>query len=328
MLLIDPTLITRAYDCVKTHLVKKPLYRSDYYSQLLKANVLFKLEIMQPTHTFKVRGAFNAISSLTEEERSRGVVTASGGNHGLGVAYAAAKLGVKAIVYLPKNTPIIKIDAVKALQAEVILYGDVFDEAAKFALSEAKQHNRSFIHPFNNEAVMAGQGTIALELLEQCSAIDWVITSIGGGGLISGVTSALKAYSPGTRVAGVETEGADCMSKSLQAKKIIELPAITSVAESLGAKKTEQRQFDIVSQYVDSVAVVSDEAAIRSLLEVLEYEKMMIEPAASCVLAALTAGRIPIKAGETIVAVVCGANISHARVCEWGSTYKIAHKVN
>jgi threonine dehydratase len=321
-MLIDSTKIKQAYDCVQLYLHKTPLFRSQYYSNLLNADIYLKLEIMQPTHSFKVRGAFNAISSLNEEQRKRGVITASGGNHGLGVAYAAATLGVKASVYLPKNTPVIKINAIKALHAEVILYGDVFDEAAHRAISEATQKNCTFIHPFNNEKVMAGQGTIAMELLEQCPEMDWVITSIGGGGLISGITSALQAHSPRTRIAGVETEGADCMSKSLQAHKIIELAAITSVAESLGAKRTEQIQFDIVSKYVNPVTVVTDEEAIHALLDTLEYEKIMIEPAASCTLAALAAHKIPIKEREKVVVVMCGANISRERICEWGRTYK------
>jgi threonine dehydratase len=309
-MLISQSEIQSAESRIRPILNPTPVIRSRFHSARVRAQVWLKLENLQPTHSFKVRGAFNAVLSIPPELRQRGVVTASGGNHGLGVALAAFSQKIPADIYLPIHTPQIKIDAIQRLGAQVTLYGSVWDETNRQAMEMARKEGKSYIHPFDNPYVMAGQGTIVTELLRQLSSIDVIVASIGGGGLISGIISAAKQFSPATRVVGVETIGADCMYQSRAAGKIVELPAITSIAESLGAKKTEPTQFGIITQHVSDLIRVSDQAAVRALLETLQEEKMLIEPAAACCLAALASGEIPVRPDETVVVIVCGANVA------------------
>jgi threonine dehydratase len=324
-MIIPKTEIEAAQKRIEKYLQPTPLLRSAYYSNLLGANIYLKLETLQPTHSFKVRGAFNALLALGEEKRQRGVITASGGNHGLGVALAAATLKVPATIYLPTATPALKIDAIRRLGAEVVLFGSVWDEANQTALKVAAEEDKAYIHPFDHAQVMAGQGTLVCELLTQLDGVDVLVASIGGGGLISGMISGAKHFSPLTRVVGVETIGADCMYQSRAAGEIVELPAITSIAESLGAKKTEARQFAIVQENVFDLTTVSDEEAIASVLEVLREEKLLLEPAAACCLAALTNGQIEIQANETIVVVACGGNIALEKIAGWLGSRENAH---
>ncbi len=297
-----------AASVVKKFLAPTPLVRSAMLSDELKTPVYLKLESLQPTHSFKVRGALNAISSLTEEVRKRGIVTASGGNHGLGVTLACNLLGTTARVYLPVKTPELKVNALKKLGAEVLMEGEAWDEANRKALSDAENRGLTYIHPFNDSKVMAGQGTIVTEILAQGLAPDLMVASIGGGGLISGIISAVSHFCPTTRVAGVETEGADCMRRSVQANEIIELDSIKSIADSLGAKKTEERPFNIVKNNVSQLATVEDRSAVKAALDLLNQDKLLAEPAATCCIAALREGKLDFKEGETLVIVVCGAN--------------------
>ncbi len=201
----------------------------------------------------------------------------------------------------------------------MVVHGSAWDDANALATKVAVESGRAYIHPFDNPMVMAGDGTIVTELLTQSPPPDLIIASIGGGGLISGILSAVQHFSPATRVFGVETEGADSMYQSRKAGKIIELPTITSIAETLGARKTEKTQFEIVSQYITDLVTVSDNAAIRALIAVLEEEKLLTEPATSCSVAALMEGKIPLRRGEKVVIVLCGANVSHEKVHEWES---------
>jgi threonine dehydratase len=231
-------------------------------------------------------------------------------------------LQIPCTIYLPINTPAIKKEAIAKLGAEVILYGQAWDEANTKALEVAANKGSAYIHAFADPLVMAGQGTIFMELLEQINKIDLVVASIGGGGLISGIISAVQNFSAQTRLAGVETLGANCMSASLEAGQIVELPAITSIADSLGAKKTTERQFQIISQYIDSLSVVSDEQAIASLLELLAEDKILVEPAAACSLAALTNKKIKTQANETVVIILCGGNVALEKVFAWHRQHK------
>lgn len=303
---------------IRSHLVPTPLIRSEEFSRRLGANIYFKLETLQPTHSFKVRGAFSALTRLTADQRRIGVVTASGGNHGLAVAHAAAKLGVPASVFLPESATEAKLTAIRRLEPEVIIHGAAWDDANALAMRVAKESGRTYIHPFDNSSVMAGQGTLVPEILQQLEP-DLIVASIGGGGLISGILSAVQHFSPSTKVVGVETEGADSMYQSYRAGRIVELPAITSIAETLGARKTEKFQFETVSHYVTDLVTVSDRSAIGALLEILDLEKLLTEPAASCSVAALSEGKIPCKAGDNVVVVLCGANIGMDRVRAWQS---------
>lgn len=319
-MVIDRSEIEKARERLAHYLTPTPVVRSKHFSSSLNADIYFKLETLQPTHSFKVRGAFNAVLALPEKQREKGVTTASGGNHGLGVALACATLGLSATVYLPIGTREIKVEAIKGLGAQVVMYGDVWDEANERAINDAAEQGKVYIHPFNDVKVMAGQATIVCELLDQLGDIDLIVASIGGGGLISGVLSAVKHFSPRTRVVGVETEGADCMYQSVRAGHIVELDRITSICESLGAKRTEQFQFDVVSQNCDQLFVVSDREAVQSVLEILEEEKIVVEPAAACAIAALRTNQVIRSAGERVVVIMCGANVSTARLVEWYTT--------
>jgi len=318
-MLITEDEIKTAMKRLSAHLEPTPVIRSRRLSKALDAEVFLKLEIFQPTHSFKVRGAFNAILSLPESVRKKGVVTASGGNHGLGVALACSILDIPCSVYLPTGTPNVKVNAIHQLQANVVLHGQVWDDANKFATEIARKDGKAYIHPFNDPKVMAGQATIAMELFEQIKDVDVIVASIGGGGLISGIISAVKHFSPKTRVYGVETKGADSMACSWKAGKIVELPAITSIAESIGARRTEEPQFDIIYHNIEDIAVVSDQAAISALLELLAEDKIVVEPATSCSVAALTSGMIQIKPGERVAVIMCGGNVSPQKVFAWAA---------
>jgi len=319
-MLIAKREIETAAKRIRAHLAPTPLIRAQHFSRELGANVFLKLEVLQPTHSFKVRGAFSALTQLAGKVRKRGVVTASGGNHGLAVAYAAAVLGVPATVYLPESATETKRAAIRRLGPEVIVYGSAWDDANALAMKVAGESGRAYIHPFDDPTVMAGQGTIVTELLSQLPVTDLIVASIGGGGLISGILSAIQHHSPLTRVFGVETEGADSMYQSRKAGRIVELPAITSIAETLGARRTERTQFEIVSKYVADLVTVPDIAAIRALVTILQEEKLLTEPATSCSVAALLDGKIPVKPGENVVVVLCGANVAHEEVLEWTSS--------
>jgi threonine dehydratase len=296
-----------------------PVVLSSGLSASTGANVHLKLETLQPTHSFKVRGAVNALLSLPPAERGRGVVAASQGNHGLGVAWAAARLGVDATVYLPEDASGARVDALGRLGATVILQGGSWDEANACAIAAAAGSGRHYIHPFDDRSVMAGAGTLFIELLDQLPAIDLLVASVGGGGLLSGLISAARRLSPKTRVVGIETEGADCMARSLEAGTIVTLPAITSVARSLGARRTEPAQFEVVSRFAEGMVVISDDETKRQLLETWRRERLLVEPAAACVIAALASGRVKVRAGECVVAVACGANVELDEVSGWMS---------
>ncbi len=324
-MLIEHTQIEEARRTVHQWLTPTPLIRSEHLSQKLDANVWLKLETLQPTHSFKVRGAFNAIAKLNRTQRERGVVTASGGNHGLAVAYAARALGIAATVLLPQTTPDVRIHAIHAQQARLLLHGASWDDANIEAQQIARADGLTYIHPFDNEHVMAGQGTIVPELLQQIPRIDMVIASIGGGGLLSGLISAASALTPDTKFVGVETEGADSMYQSWRAGHIVELPAITSIAETLGARKTEQRQFDIITSHVAALVTVPDSDAIAALVEILSEDKLLTEPATSCSVAALLSGKVPVASGDNVVVVLCGANVSIERVAQWISRGPSTH---
>jgi threonine dehydratase len=316
-MLIDRKDIDDAFRTIQGWLSPTPLIRSRRLSQKLGANIYFKLETLQPTHSFKVRGAFNSISRLPENVRSRGVVTASGGNHGLAIAFAADTLGIPATILLPAPTPPDRISAIKVLNAKIVLHGASWDDANVEALKVARKNGVAYIHPFDNVDVMAGQGTIVKELVAQIPRIDLLVASIGGGGLVSGLISAAAAFSPATRVAGVETEGADSMYQSWRAGHIVELPAITSVAETLGARKTEARQFEIITRHASSLVTVTDDQAIDALVDLLAEEKLLTEPATSCSVAAVVEGKVPVGPDENVVIVLCGANVGLSRTAVW-----------
>lgn len=286
---------------------RTPLTPSATLSERLKTNVYVKLEVFQKTGSFKVRGAFNKALSLKPEERGQGIVAVSGGNHAQAVAYAARTLGLRAVILMPEGTPNNYVEATRGYGAEVKFAPDA--GAAFTEVAEYQRQGWAFIHPFDDLAVMAGQGTIGLEILDDAPQVTDVIVSIGGGGLIGGIATAVRTLKPGVRVWGVETEGADCMSKSLAAGKIVTLEAITSVARTLGAPAPSERTLAMVKDLVESVTVVSDDEALSALRLLLERLKVLTEPAASCTLAAAERLKDQFSPERHVVLLLCGGNM-------------------
>lgn len=291
------------------HVRWTPLVRSAWFSDRLGCNLFFKLENVQVTGAFKCRGALARVLSMPVAQRQRGLVTASAGNHGLGVAFAARQVGVPACVYLPVSTPSYKVEAIRRYGAQVVLAGEAWDDANEVAQAAAEAQGLTYVHPFSDEAVIRGQSTIAYEVLEDLPDTDVMVCSIGGGGLIAG----LSRYVP-VRVYGVEPEGADSMSRSLQAGRVVTLDRVSTVAESLATRRVTPLTLGYAQRFVEDVVVVGDAAAEAQLLAVLQHEKQLVEPAASCTLAALEQGLIPDIQGKNVVVLLCGGNLAVSRL--------------
>jgi threonine dehydratase len=306
-------LICQAQHRLRGRLHRTPLVRSATLSEHLGVPVWLKLECLQKTGSFKPRGAFNKLLSLDAAERQRGVVAVSGGNHAQGVAYAARQLGIAATIAMPATTPRNYLDATRGCGAEVVLTADI---RAAFAETHRLQgEGKVLVHPFDDPLVAAGQGTIGLEILEDLPEVTHVYVSIGGGGLITGVASALRAVKPEVAVSGVETEGADAMARSLAAGRLVELPAITSIARTLGAPKVCEFTLNHVRELVREVTVVDDAATVAALALILERTKYLVEPAAACCLVAAERHRERFRSGDQVVLLLCGGNVSLDDVC-------------
>ncbi len=293
----------RVAPCVR----RTPLTPSATLSERLKTNVYVKLEIFQKTGSFKVRGAFNKTLSLRPEERGKGIVAVSGGNHAQAVAYVARALGLKSLILMPEGTPRNYVDATRGYGAEVKFAATA--SAAFAAVSEYEKEGWAYVHPFDDPLVIAGAGTVGLEILDDAPQVTDVIVSIGGGGLMSGVATAVKGMKPTVRVWGVETEGADCMAKSIAAGQIVTLDAITSVARTLGAPAPSERTFEIAKRLLESVTVVPDREALSALRLLLERLKVLTEPAASCTLAAAERLKSHFSSESHVVLILCGGNM-------------------
>ncbi len=305
----------RIAPCVR----RTPLTPSATLSERLKTNVYVKLEIFQKTGSFKVRGAFNKALSLRPEERGRGIVAVSGGNHAQAVAYMARALGLKALVLMPESTPRNYVDATRGYGAEVKFAPNA--HAAFAAVEEYEKSGWAYVHPFDDPLVMAGAGTVGLEIMEDVPQVTDVIVSIGGGGLMSGVATAVKSLKPSARVWGVETEGADCMSKSIAAGHIVTMDSITSVARTLGAPAPTERTLDTAKRLLESVTVVPDAEAVSAMKFIMERLKVLTEPAASCTLAAADRLKDRFSSERHVVLVFCGGNISVEDACRLSSSF-------
>ena len=301
------TLIQVARQRIAPCVRRTPLTASATLSERLKTNVYVKLELFQKTGSFKVRGAFNKALTLTPEERSRGIVAVSGGNHAQAVAYVARALGLRSLILMPETTPRNYVEATRGYGASIKF---AVNAAAAFAeVADFEREGWVYVHPFDDPLVMAGQGTVGLEILQDVPQATDVIISIGGGGFIGGIATAIKALKPAVRIWGVETEGADCMSKSMASGKIVTLDAITSVARTLGAPAPSERTFDLAKQLLEGVTVVSDREALDALRFLLERLKILTEPAASCTLAAADRLREQFSPERHVVLVLCGGNM-------------------
>lgn len=293
------------------YVLKDVLRRTD----LIKApkinphcNLYLKTENLQVTGSFKVRGAYYKISQLTDEEKAKGVIACSAGNHAQGVALAAAKNGIKSLICLPDGAPISKVEATKSYGAEICLVEGVYDDAYKKALELRDEKGYTFIHPFDDENVIAGQGTIGLELLEQLPEVDAVIVPIGGGGLISGVAYAVKSLNPNVKVYGVQAAGAPSMYNSVRDKEIETLDKVSTIADGIAVKKPGDLTFDICSKYVDEIVTVTEDEISSAILALIEQQKLIAEGAGAVSVAAAMFNKVPVE-GKNVICLVSGGNI-------------------
>lgn len=307
--MLEPHHIQEAHARIKDSVRRTPCLRARFFHTpaVSDASLSLKLECLQVSGSFKARGASNKVLSLSDSERGRGLVTASGGNHGLGVAYAGRRAGAPVRVYLPVSTPRAKAEKLERWGARIVFEGEVWDDANAAAETAAEREGMTYVHPFADPGVMAGQGTVALEILEQLDRLDAIIVAIGGGGLIGGVATAVKAAKPGVRVIGVEPTGAPTLSRSVAAGELVTLEAITTDANSLAPRRSAQPNLDIVRRHVDDIVLVEDDA-MRDAARWLWFEMGLgIELSAGATLAALRTGAYRPAPGEHVCAVVCGA---------------------
>ncbi len=314
--------IRAAEERIAGRLHRTPLVASSAVSADLGAPTYLKLECLQKTGSFKPRGAFNKLLTLSPEQRARGVVGVSGGNHAQGLAFAAKSLGMQATICMPRSTPANYLDATRGYGAEIVLCDDI---SAAFAEGRRlRDAGLVEVHPFDDPLIAAGQGTVGLEMLNDLPELSRVYVSIGGGGLIAGVATALKQTRPDIRVIGVETVGADAMAQSVAANRLVELPQITSIARTLGAPKVSDFTLHHVQQLVDEVIVVEDHEAFAALKFILERTKYLTEPAAACCLAAARRQRSALRSDESIVILLCGGNASLVDLCIWHERFNRA----
>ena len=282
------------------------LVYSEYNSSQTGNKVYFKPENMQYTGAYKVRGAYYKISTLSEEEKQRGLITASAGNHAQGVAYAAKLAGIPATIVMPTPTPLIKINRTKGYGAEVVLAGDVFDEACEYAYKLAEERGLTFVHPFNDLAVATGQGTIAMEIIKELPTVDYILVPIGGGGLCAGVSTLAKLLNPKIKVIGVEPAGANCMQESLKAGHVVALPTVNTIADGTAVKCPGDKIFPYIQENVDEIITVEDSELIVAFLDMVENHKMIVENSGLLTVAALK--HLDVKK-KKIVSVLSGGNM-------------------
>lgn len=295
-----------ASEAVKKVILPTNLIYSEYYSAQTGGKVYLKPENMQYTGAYKVRGAYYKISTLSEEERQKGLITASAGNHAQGVAYAAKLFGVKAVIVMPNTTPLIKVNRTKSYGAEVILHGDVYDDACAHAYELAEQNGYTFIHPFDDEVVATGQGSIAMEIIKELPTVDMILAPIGGGGLVCGVSTLAKLLNPNIKIIGVEPAGANCMQESLRRGKVVGLPSVSTIADGTAVKKPGETIFPYIQKNVDEIVTVDDRDLIVNFLDVVENHKMIVENSGLLTVSALK--QLDCK-GKRVVCILSGGNM-------------------
>ena len=295
-----------ASEIVKKVTQETKLVYSEYLSEQTGNKVYLKPENMQFTGAYKVRGAYYKISTLTEEERQRGLITASAGNHAQGVAYAAKRYGAKATIVMPTTTPLIKVNRTKSYGAEVVLYGDVYDEACAKAYELAEEHGYTFIHPFDDPAVATGQGTIAMEIFQELPLVEYILVPIGGGGLATGVSTLAKLLNPKIKVIGVEPAGANCMQESLKTGEVVTLPQVNTIADGTAVKTPGSKIFPYIQENLDDIITVHDDELIVAFLDMVENHKMIVENSGLLTVAALK--HLSVK-DKRVVSILSGGNM-------------------
>lgn len=295
-----------ASEIVSRVTLETKLKYSEYFSNQTGNKVYFKPENMQYTGAYKVRGAYYKISTLSEEDRAKGIITASAGNHAQGVAYAAKLYNAKAVIVMPTNTPLIKINRTKSYGAEVVLYGDVYDDACEHALKLAEEHGYTFIHAFNDLDVACGQGSIAMEIIKELPTVDYILCPIGGGGLCTGVSTLAKMLNPKIKVIGVEPEGANCMQESLKADHIVSLPSVNTIADGTAVRTPGDKLFPYIKANLDEIITVPDDELIGAFLDMIENHKMVVENSGLLTVAALK--HLDVK-NKKIVSILSGGNM-------------------
>ena len=292
-----------ASERVKEVILPTNLIYSEYYSAQTGAKVYFKPENMQYTGAYKVRGAYYKISTLSEEERAKGLITASAGNHAQGVAYAAKIFGVKAVIVMPTTTPLIKVNRTKSYGAEVVLHGDVYDDACAYAMKLAEENGYTFVHPFDDEVVATGQGSIAMEIFKELPTVDIILVPIGGGGLACGVSTLAKLLNPNITVIGVEPAGANCMQVSLKNGEVTSLPGVSTIADGTAVKTPGSNIFPYIQKNIDDIITVD---LIVNFLDMMENHKMVVENSGLLTVAALK--KLDIR-GKKVVSILSGGNM-------------------
>ena len=295
-----------ASEIVSRVTLETKLKYSEYFSNQTGNKVYFKPENMQYTGAYKVRGAYYKISTLSEEDRAKGIITASAGNHAQGVAYAAKLYNAKAVIVMPTNTPLIKINRTKSYGAEVVLYGDVYDDACEHALKLAEEHGYTFIHAFNDLDVACGQGSIAMEIIKELPTVDYILCPIGGGGLCTGVSTLAKMLNPKIKVIGVEPEGANCMQESLKADHVVSLPSVNTIADGTAVQTPGSKIFPYIQKNLDGIITIEDDELIVAFLDMVENHKMVVENSGLLTVAALK--HLDVK-NKKIVSILSGGNM-------------------
>ncbi len=295
-----------ASEVVKKVTQETKLVYSDYLSAQTGNKVYLKPENMQFTGAYKVRGAYYKLSTLTDEERKKGLITASAGNHAQGVAYAAKCYGVKAVIVMPNTTPLIKVNRTKSYGAEVVLFGDVYDEACAHAYELAEENGYTFIHPFDDLAVATGQGTIAMEIFKELPLVDYILVPIGGGGLATGVSTLAKLLNPKIKVIGVEPAGANCLQVSIKEGKVTTLEHVSTIADGTAVKTPGSKIFPYLCDYLDEILTVKDEELVVAFLDMVENHKMIVENSGLLTVAALK--HLNVK-DKRVVSILSGGNM-------------------
>lgn len=301
--------IQNARNILEGIIIPTPILYDEKLSKEIGAEIYLKAESLQRSGSFKPRGAYNKISRMTDAEKMRGVIAPSVGNHAQGVALAARLQGIKAVIVMPKFAPLTKITATKNFGAEVILHGETFDEAAAHARELQVQHNFIYVHAFDDDAIIAGQGTIGLEIVEDLPDATVIVVPIGGGGLISGIAIAVKNLLPEVRVIGVQAENVAPVNKILQAGKSVEIPFQPTIADGIAVKHPGEKTLAIISELVDEIVEVSEEEIARGIFHCMQNNRLVVEGAGAAGVAALLAKKVPVGSNDTVCTILCGGNI-------------------